>query len=799
MAAESSGKPVVQSSEENTRKRKRLTAVLDKLTSQASHVERQPTHASETVVKPSSSVQQSHLVGAGEVSDSSEVSPKVHLSVATSTTSGLTRSWSSFTESCPSGDEGSISEKSPFSPSGESASSTCDVPIGESAEIQEGKSSELKKKIFTKPQSSQPLSTQPEVFRFDKDVQEKYLRRFESEEELGKVTESIATPQSGSKTPPIAEFLKELGVQSPQTSRLSPSQPPAVTMMASEVTVTNISSTIPTPTVSIDEPEEVKAKVAKDKHQYMPFSSQQSPTSLFELPRAVKASKPKSTLSVPSKCQRSSINILSPTFPVVCSCTSCSPLISITTTTKPIETHPPLWLEASAASEQFLAGGVPMSPVSPLTPSTPLSPVSSTYLDHYLHSKYWPDLYRRRSHSDGDLQQWTTASSINTIESAEQRFVTSTMTAAAAASTAAVTSTLTAAAAIATTLTTSVTRSGRPIPKPLFIPSLRKGGSLESDQSTPQDSPLDLSMKFSAVSSRGSSPRRQRRRRERRSSSISSESGPGTPFLTPSSEPSPLSKGCFELSIVSPRLSPLARSSSVSSTGEKEKSSNLLSVPVMKGDVTSPTISESIAGQYFMDVSPVVEEMPPGADVAYVCPVCGQMFSLHDRLAKHMASRHKTRLQSESSAKCYLCDVCKRSFARSDMLTRHMRLHTGLKPYTCQVCGQVFSRSDHLSTHQRTHTGEKPYRCPQCPYAACRRDMITRHMRTHTRYDAAESGSGVGQESTGSDTSGHKDISAEEEVVDVTGSVSDVSGSTRGGSGSPSSSPIQSSIPVTHD
>lgn len=159
-------------------------------------------------------------------------------------------------------------------------------------------------------------------------------------------------------------------------------------------------------------------------------------------------------------------------------------------------------------------------------------------------------------------------------------------------------------------------------------------------------------------------------------------------------------------------------------------------VPVVKGDVASPTTKESVAWRYNLDVSPVVEEMPPGSDVAYVCPVCGQMFSLHDRLAKHMASRHKSRTGTSDISKAYVCEVCNRSFARSDMLTRHMRLHTGVKPYTCKVCGQVFSRSDHLSTHQRTHTGEKPYKCPQCPYAACRRDMITRHMRTHARYDA---------------------------------------------------------------
>lgn len=178
-------------------------------------------------------------------------------------------------------------------------------------------------------------------------------------------------------------------------------------------------------------------------------------------------------------------------------------------------------------------------------------------------------------------------------------------------------------------------------------------------------------------------------------------------------------------------------------------SSTTVGVPVIKGDVASPTTKESVAWRYNLDVSPVVEEMPPGSDVAYVCPVCGQMFSLHDRLAKHMASRHKSRNASNDIAKAYSCEVCNRSFARSDMLTRHMRLHTGVKPYTCKVCGQVFSRSDHLSTHQRTHTGEKPYKCPQCPYAACRRDMITRHMRTHTRYESQQ------QRQGGLNTSNH--------------------------------------------
>ncbi|KAJ3644869.1 hypothetical protein Zmor_022570 [Zophobas morio] len=283
---------------------------------------------------------------------------------------------------------------------------------------------------------------------------------------------------------------------------------------------------------------------------------------------------------------------------------------------------PPLSLQRTGCPcYQCVTVGHHTPPLHPYDRYFPASPASPSNFERYFHSKYLPDIFRRRSHSDSDLPLWF------------------------------------------------ADRTKPAWPHPLALPP--------SKPASPQDSPLDLSLKAK----------------------------PPSPLPPP-------------LPLFSPGFLPR------------------VNVPVVKGDVASPTTKESVASRYNLEVSPVVEEMPPGSDVAYVCPVCGQMFSLHDRLAKHMASRHKSRQGGgDAAAKAYLCDVCKRSFARSDMLTRHMRLHTGVKPYTCRVCGQVFSRSDHLSTHQRTHTGEKPYKCPQCPYAACRRDMITRHMRTHARYE----------------------------------------------------------------
>nr|CAD2165743.1 unnamed protein product [Meloidogyne enterolobii] len=158
--------------------------------------------------------------------------------------------------------------------------------------------------------------------------------------------------------------------------------------------------------------------------------------------------------------------------------------------------------------------------------------------------------------------------------------------------------------------------------------------------------------------------------------------------------------------------------------------------------------SKNISDNRRRQSQPQAPLLVPLNEATHVCEHCGQGFSMHDRLAKHIASRHRDRSASanDEGNRIHKCQLCPKSFGRSDMLTRHMRLHTGLKPYACQLCGQVFSRSDHLSTHQRTHTGEKPYRCPQCSYAASRRDMITRHMRTHLLLGAEGSSSTLDNE-----------------------------------------------------
>lgn len=292
-----------------------------------------------------------------------------------------------------------------------------------------------------------------------------------------------------------------------------------------------------------------------------------------------------------------------------------------------------------------------VSPISPNTRSAPRSPVPGNYFGHYeqyfrtrfSHVEEDPDqeLYRRwMSDTDISAEDPSDPTSINISHSQD-------------------------------------------IPDPaehhydnVFYPGPRhppKTSSVESDQSSMQEYPLDLSMRSSM-------------------SSNSTSESTSSKYLFPT------------------RRHPMLSSSSFRS---------------LSSESSSKASDQSIPAKHNILVSGVVETIAPGSNQAFICPLCQQMFSLHDRLAKHMASRHKSR-STDSTSKAYLCEVCKRTFARSDMLTRHMRLHTGFKPYSCKTCGQVFSRSDHLSTHQRTHTGEKPYKCPSCPYSACRRDMITR-------------------------------------------------------------------------
>ncbi|XP_064465945.1 uncharacterized protein LOC135377466 [Ornithodoros turicata] len=404
-----------------------------------------------------------------------------------------------------------------------------------------------------------------------------------------------------------------------------------------------------------------------------------------------------------------------PTFPI-CNCRHCRLLAGQAASGRFAGHPPPLIIPwDDIHHERSFLDGLKLLPSSPVSPLTPVSPVPGA-LDHVLQMHLLPDMIRRRSNSDSDMHQWEAATPVPVRRGAQVNCPEA-------------------------NFRTNSGRRGNP-PKLLRISQvLSKSGSLESDPSTPQDSPLDLSVKYDS-----SSPRLHSMSPFGMDVVSSHDMFPRIPLLP------------YDNTVLG-----LPGERSKGRTIPSDKRESFRKTPTSTTDPhrpeKTPRKSRSSSGSSEQNAKNNKNHR------GYVCPVCGQMFSQYDRLAKHMASsRHKTKLpvngqppsganslpasaDASSTTKAYVCEVCKRSFARSDMLTRHTRLHTGIKPYTCKVCGQVFSRSDHLSTHQRTHTGEKPYKCPLCPYAACRRDMITRHMRTHSRYDLPDSSSSLEEDS----------------------------------------------------
>ena len=125
---------------------------------------------------------------------------------------------------------------------------------------------------------------------------------------------------------------------------------------------------------------------------------------------------------------------------------------------------------------------------------------------------------------------------------------------------------------------------------------------------------------------------------------------PGSPLPTPANEDvgqKPSAPQQFPFPPFPSLLLPSSSSSSSPSSNSKEEEA--VSPPPPSPPSKTTTTTTTNKGVVEASAS------PPGS--TYSCPVCGQKFSLHDRLAKHMASRHKAHKVDSSQSKAYFCEV----------------------------------------------------------------------------------------------------------------------------------------------
>ncbi|XP_056154793.1 zinc finger protein 263-like [Lampris incognitus] len=90
------------------------------------------------------------------------------------------------------------------------------------------------------------------------------------------------------------------------------------------------------------------------------------------------------------------------------------------------------------------------------------------------------------------------------------------------------------------------------------------------------------------------------------------------------------------------------------------------------------------------------------AEDAYICSVCGKVFSQRGHWSRHMRLH---RLGGRTADRSYRCNICGKRLSRMDGFQKHLRVHTGEKPYCCSLCGKRFSDNSNYKRHIRTHTG----------------------------------------------------------------------------------------------
>ncbi|XP_058985003.1 putative zinc finger protein 735 [Musca domestica] len=108
---------------------------------------------------------------------------------------------------------------------------------------------------------------------------------------------------------------------------------------------------------------------------------------------------------------------------------------------------------------------------------------------------------------------------------------------------------------------------------------------------------------------------------------------------------------------------------------------------------------------------------------AYICDICGNVFSKRGRMMEHR-QRHDKRPK-------YSCELCDKKFHMRELLRKHMFSHSGGKPHKCEYCSRTFYYESVKKAHEAVHQGLKPYICDVCGKAFSYGHSLKKHKLIH--------------------------------------------------------------------
>ena len=105
-------------------------------------------------------------------------------------------------------------------------------------------------------------------------------------------------------------------------------------------------------------------------------------------------------------------------------------------------------------------------------------------------------------------------------------------------------------------------------------------------------------------------------------------------------------------------------------------------------------------------------------ETTFICPYCGNSFLSAANFKRHLLTHS------------YTCHRCGESFSRHDQLMKHIYFHTVGWCHTCRICGKGFKRLDSMKTHVLVHTKGNPQ--VFCQYTQNQSAVINAVLRNDT-------------------------------------------------------------------